>query len=89
MLSQIRCCTRRQAPALGRASVPMRVGVSRLVARTLLRFRCARSALALWLLHVSRRTPVRVCRSGACRPLPGRRSRTTERQGIFILIAAF
>jgi hypothetical protein len=45
----------------------MRVGVSRLVARTLLRFRFARSALALWLLYLSRRTPVRVCRSGACR----------------------
>jgi YD repeat-containing protein len=89
MLSQVRCCTRRQAPALGRASVPVRVGVSRLVARTLLRFRFARSALALWLPYLSRRTPVRVCRSGACRPLPGARSRTTERQSIFILIAAF
>jgi hypothetical protein len=29
MLSQIRCCTRRQAPALGRASVPECVVVSR------------------------------------------------------------
>ena len=89
MLSQVRCCTRRQAPALGRASVPVRVGIPRLVARTLLRFRFARSAFALWLLHVPRRTPVRVCRSGACRPLPGRRPRTTERQSIIILIAAF
>ena len=29
MLSQIRCCTRRQAPALGRASVPECVVVTR------------------------------------------------------------
>jgi hypothetical protein len=72
MSSQLRSCmhtrVRAARPApLGRASVPMRVGVSRLVARTLLRFRCARSALALWLLRVQRRTPVRVSRSGACR----------------------
>jgi hypothetical protein len=37
----------------------------------LLRFRFARSALALWLLYLQRRTLLRVCRSWACRPLPG------------------